>query len=122
MARKNSSTIVGDPYRRYQPSEVLQSGLAKMCSNRFRCIAPRGAAIPCPAWPGATDHVGPGEVRNQGVGAWLYDEGRRGASEVSRAERDGVHPPLQGVKELFEAGRLSWDIAYLKPDKRPDSA
>ena len=29
-----------------------------------------------------------------------------------------VHPLLQGVKELFETGRLSWDIGYLKPAKR----
>lgn len=38
----------------------------------------------------------------------------RAVSEPSMTE----HPQLNGAKELFEAGRLSYEVGYLKPAKR----
>lgn len=43
---------------------------------------------------------------------------------ATKRQLPAIHPLIVGVKPLFAAGRLSWDIGYLKPAKRllPDLA
>lgn len=37
---------------------------------------------------------------------------------ISGAKREQEHPLIKGAKALFETGRLSYDVGYLKPAKR----
>lgn len=37
---------------------------------------------------------------------------------MTAAPRPGQHPLINGAKALFEAGRLSYDVGYLKPAKK----
>ena len=111
--------------------EVSSNYLAKVCEHLNVPHPPRGfwakqsvgKAPDCPPLPAAR----PGEVLDWAKGDTVPDPPRPrldtdagpadSAGERSSARRPGRHELVAGVRELFEAGRLS-EEGYLRPFKR----